>query len=180
MINAVQVQISSVSVNTASVCISPCFTGWVTFAVAAAFGADPIPASLLKSPRLMPCISAIPTPPPNACSQPKAWLTISEMTPGNWVILSNTMTNASPTYPNAIIGTIILLTRAMRRIPPKMMRRVSAVSIPPNTVWSKPKACSAAAQIVLLCTELKAKPNVILISTAKSIPIQGCFNPFFI
>ena len=35
-------------------------------------------------------------------------------------------------------------------------------------------------QIVLLCTELKANPKVMLINTAKSIPIHGCFNPFFI
>ena len=180
MINAVQVQINKVSVNTASVCINPCLTGWVTLAVAAAFGAEPIPASLLNNPRLIPCISAMPTPPPNACSQPKAWLMMRDITSGRCVILSNTMTSARPTYPNAIIGTIMLLTRAIRRIPPKMMTRVRAVSTPPNTIWLNPNACSAAAQIVLLCTELKAKPKVMLINMAKSIPIHGCFNPFFI
>ena len=82
IMNAVQVQINKVSVNTANVCIKPCLTGCETCAVAAAFGAEPIPASLLNSPRLIPCINAIPTPPPKACSQPKALPMMSETTPG--------------------------------------------------------------------------------------------------
>ena len=44
-----------VSVNTLRACISPCFTGWETVAVAAALGAEPIPASLENKPRLTPC-----------------------------------------------------------------------------------------------------------------------------
>lgn len=41
MMNAVQVQIISVSVNTPNAWINPCLTGWETCAVAATFGADP-------------------------------------------------------------------------------------------------------------------------------------------
>ena len=62
-------------------------------------------------------------------------------------------------YPNAMSGTRMLLILAMRCIPPKMMIRVSSVIAEPmynGRIW---KALSNAAQIVLLCTELKAKPN---------------------
>ena len=57
-------------------------------------------------------------------------------------------------------------------MPPKLMRMVRMVSMPPITLWSNPKAPSQAAQIVLLCTELKAKPKVIEINTAKNTPIH--------
>ena len=43
---AVAVQSNKVSINTDNICTSPCFTGWLTFAEADAFGAEPIPASL--------------------------------------------------------------------------------------------------------------------------------------
>ena len=49
-----------VSVNTLRACISPCFTGWETVAVAAALGAEPIPASLENKPRLTPCMIVAP------------------------------------------------------------------------------------------------------------------------
>ena len=75
-------------------------------------------------------------------------------------------------YPSAIIGTITPLTRAMRRMPPKMMSSVSAVSTTPTHTRSAPKVPSHAAQIVLLCTELKANPKVTEISTANSTPIH--------
>ena len=39
-------QIRMVSINTESICTSPCFTGWDTSAAAAALGAEPMPASL--------------------------------------------------------------------------------------------------------------------------------------
>ena len=61
-----------VSVNTLRACISPCFTGWETVAVAAALGAEPIPASLENKPRLTPCMIVAPSPPPTTCSIPKA------------------------------------------------------------------------------------------------------------
>ena len=42
------------------------------WAMAAALGALPSPASLLKRPRLTPCVMAMPTAPPKAESMPKA------------------------------------------------------------------------------------------------------------
>jgi len=174
---AVQVQMSSVSVKTPRAWISPCFTGCETCAVAATFGAEPMPASLLNSPRLIPCISAAPTVPPKACSQPKALATMSSSTSGSRPRLKSTTPSARATYPSAMTGTTRLLTRAMRWIPPKITTRVSSVSPTPIQRWSRPKAPSHAAQIVLLCTELKAKPKVTEISTAKSTPIQRRPSP---
>lgn len=178
MIKAVQVQISRVSVKTPRVWINPCLTGCVTDAVAATFGADPIPASLLNRPRLIPCIRAAPIVPPAACSHPKALLTISLMTAGSSVILNSTIPEASATYPNAITGTITLLTLAIRWIPPKIMVSVSTVSTAPTILGSKPNEPCMAAQIVLLCTELNAKPKVTEIKMANSMPIQFSPNPY--
>ena len=91
------------------------FTGWVTSAVAATLGAEPIPASLLNNPRLMPCINAMPIPPPNACSQPKAFSIISSMTPGKCLTFIITMKSAEKKYnPKAMMGTMMLLTLAIR------------------------------------------------------------------
>ena len=75
-------------------------------------------------------------------------------------------------------GTITPLTLAMRWMPPKMISSVTAVRIIPIQTGSMPKALSHAAQIVLLCTELKAKPKVMDISMAKRMPIQRAFSPF--
>ena len=74
-------------------------------------------------------------------------------------------------------GTTPPLTRAIRWMPPKMTSSVSSVRPAPTQWWAKPKAPSQAAQIVLLCTELKAKPNVTEISTAKRTPIQRLPSP---
>ena len=177
MMKAVQVQITSVSVKTPRVWISPCLTGCDTWAVAATFGAEPMPASLLNRPRLMPCMSAAPAPPPIACSQPKALATISSTTSGNRRKLKSTTPSARTIYPSAMTGTTTPLTRAIRWMPPKMTSSVSSVRPAPTQWWAKPKAPSQAAQIVLLCTELKAKPNVTEISTAKRTPIQRLPSP---
>lgn len=72
--NAVQLQMINVSVKTLRAWINPCFTGWETAAVAAAFGADPIPASFEKSPRRTPCMTTAPNPPPANCSNPNAFV----------------------------------------------------------------------------------------------------------
>ena len=45
-INAVAEQMSNVSMNTESDCTRPCLTGCDTLALALAFGAEPMPASL--------------------------------------------------------------------------------------------------------------------------------------
>ena len=122
------VKINKVSVNTPSACMKPCFTGCEVEAVAATLGAEPMPASLLKSPRLMPCITAAPIPPPTACSQPKALRKIWAMTEGISAILKMTTPNASRMYPTAMMGTSQLLTRAMRCMPPKIIMMVATVS----------------------------------------------------
>ena len=54
-----------VSTNTPSICTKPWLTGCFTCAAAAAFGADPIPASLENNPRLIPIIMALDTKAPN-------------------------------------------------------------------------------------------------------------------
>ncbi|CUQ62143.1 Uncharacterised protein [Dorea longicatena] len=92
-------------------------------------------------------------------------------------MFNRTMISASAMYPNAMMGTMMLLTLAMRCTPPKMIVSVSAVMMPPTTAWSNPKAPSKAAHSVLLCTELNANPKVMVISTANSAPIHGCFSP---
>ena len=134
MMNAVHVQMINVSVNTPNACISPCLTGWVTSAVAATFGADPMPASLLNNPRLMPCITAIPIPPPIACFHPNAWEIIVSMTCGsNWMFKPMMMTT-NTMYPNAMMGTMMLLTLAIRWMPPKKIVSDNTVSIIPMRV----------------------------------------------
>ena len=57
-------QIKSVSINTEITCTIPCFAGWLTDALAAAFGALPIPASLENRPLLIPITTALPAIPP--------------------------------------------------------------------------------------------------------------------
>ncbi|MND44041.1 hypothetical protein D3C80_348680 [compost metagenome] len=81
MMIAVLVHTMKVSTNTPSICTKPWFTGCFTSDAAAAFGAEPIPASLENKPRLIPCIIAIdtaaPKKPPAAELKLKASVTIS-------------------------------------------------------------------------------------------------------
>ena len=83
IMKAVQLQMTIVSVNTLSACIRPCFTGWDTVAVAAALGAEPMPASLENNPRRTPCMIVVPRPPPTNCSIPKALVNIWLISEGN-------------------------------------------------------------------------------------------------
>ena len=86
-INAVAVHISSVSMNTESICTRPCFTGWETSAVAAALGAEPIPASFEYRPLLIPYIIHEPAKPPNIAWKSKALLNIEPNIEGTFVTL---------------------------------------------------------------------------------------------
>lgn len=52
---AVDVHNKSVSIKTDNICTSPCLTGCETTADAAAFGAEPMPASLEYNPLRIPC-----------------------------------------------------------------------------------------------------------------------------
>ena len=58
--------------KTDSICTSPCLTGWLTSAEAAAFGAEPTPASLEKSPRFTPNMRQDPETPPRMDRKSKA------------------------------------------------------------------------------------------------------------
>src|SRR5699024_6659500 len=77
-IKEVAVQIRIVSINTDSIWTRPCLTGWDTAALAAAFGAEPTPASLENSPRLMPCMIQDPANPPKIARKSKAFEKMSE------------------------------------------------------------------------------------------------------
>ena len=74
MIIAVQLQITIVSINTPSACVSPAFTG--------AHGAEPEPASFEKRPLFTPFMSTAPKPPAATCLIPKASSNILEKTDG--------------------------------------------------------------------------------------------------
>ena len=58
------------------------------------------------------------------------------------------------------------------------MTSVSTVSIAPTIFGSKPNEPCMASQIVLLCTELNAKPKVTEIRIANNAPIQFSPNPY--
>ena len=139
MMNAVQLQMINVSVKTLRAWINPCFTGWETAAVAAAFGADPIPASFEKSPRRTPCMTIAPNPPPANCSNPNAFVKIEPMTWGNVPRCVNKMKAASRMYAIAIRGTMIPDMTAIRCIPPNMTSRVNKVKMIPSQTRLVPK-----------------------------------------
>ena len=71
-------QIRMVSMNTDSIWTSPCLTGCETAALAAAFGAEPTPASFEKSPLLIPFIMQEPVKPPKIARKSNAFEKISE------------------------------------------------------------------------------------------------------
>ncbi|COQ35179.1 Uncharacterised protein [Streptococcus pneumoniae] len=77
--------------------MKPCLTGCVTFAVAAAFGALPIPASFENNPRFTPSKIAAPSPPPTTSLIPKACKKISLNTYGIAVMFVTTTNNATAT-----------------------------------------------------------------------------------
>ena len=100
MMNAVAEHTMIVSTKTPRDCTSPCFTGWLVVAVAAALGALPMPASLENSPRLAPLSRAAASPPvmPAAASpSPNAAETIVPRTAPTWVMLRAMITAASST-----------------------------------------------------------------------------------
>jgi hypothetical protein len=74
--------------------VRPCLTGWVTEAVAPAFGAEPMPPSLENMPRRTPIMITVPRAAPANCSMPNAELKMSLIAPGSWSAL--TMTIAVP------------------------------------------------------------------------------------
>ena len=65
-------------------------------------------------------------------------------------------------------GTTIWLTDAMRRTPPQITANVAAAVIAPVHAGAMSKLLSRAMAIVLHCTPLKARANVVVMSMAKS------------
>ena len=89
--NAVQLQMTMVSIRTPNACTSPILTGSSHSAAAAAQGAEPDPASLEKRPRLTPFMTTAPNPPAAACRKPKASAKIRPNTLGSSVKLRRMM-----------------------------------------------------------------------------------------
>ena len=111
-------QISSVSMNTDSICTRPCLAGCLTSAAAAAFGAEPMPASLEYRPRLMPHMMQEPAKPPKMALKSKAPRKIMPKTfPKSpmWVMTTNRETS---TYSTPITGTRTSVTLVSRLPPP--------------------------------------------------------------
>ncbi len=173
MMNAVEVQITMVSTKTPSDWTKPCLTGWETVAVAAAFGALPMPASFENRPRFTPLSIAAampPTNPPASSSMPKAPPMIILKTSPIWVMFRMTMSSASATYSRAIAGSTISATLATRRTPPNSTGAVSTISTTPVHSGGICRDAARTSLIALACTMLKATPKVKISSTAKSTP----------
>ena len=179
MIAAVQVQTTSVSAKTPSACTKPCFTGCETSAVAAAFGADPSPASFEKSPRRTPCITATPTPPPATSRRPKASETISPSTRGSSPRCVTATHAASARNPSAMNGTRTAETRETRRTPPKKTASASAASTAAVAHAAAPVRSPRMPQIALLCTMWLAIPWLSTRTTANATPIGAHLRPYF-
>ena len=97
MMNAVAEQTTRVSKYTPSDWTRPCLTGWETEAVAAALGTEPMPASLEKRPRRMPCMIAAPMVAPAISRNPRAWPTMRPIMSGTSVMLMATTMRATTT-----------------------------------------------------------------------------------
>ena len=75
-------------------CTRPCLQGCDTDAVAAAFGAEPMPASLEYRPRLMPSMTTEPANPPKMACTSKAEANTIANTPGSSVMLERVVHTA--------------------------------------------------------------------------------------
>jgi hypothetical protein len=173
MMNAVAVHTTNVSTNTPSDWIRPCFTGCEVSAVAAAFGALPIPASFENRPRFTPLSSAEvkpPAAPAAAGPKPKASLTMSPNTPGIAPMLVTAIASASSRYSSAMAGSTYSATLEMRRTPPKMAGVASAISTSAVQRTETPCAPCSTSATVFACTMLNATPNVKTSSTANTTP----------
>ena len=115
--NAVAEQMSSVSMNTDSICTRPCLAGCETSAVAAAFGAEPMPASLEYRPRLMPHMMHEPVKPLNAALKLNASRKILAMTPGKILIFIKMTMSDTRIYSTPMTGTSTPVI-SVRRLPP--------------------------------------------------------------
>ena len=99
MTRQVMLHTTKVSTKTSKIPMSPCFTGWSTWAVAWIMGAEPQPASLLnterESPTLMAWVTVAPRKPPKAAVPVKAVWKIRAKAPGRAEALCTRM-NSPP------------------------------------------------------------------------------------
>ena len=106
--SAVRVQITMVSRKTSTIPIIPCSAGWATSALAWAMDAVPIPASLVKTPRLQPIRSARnaePTIPPVTAFGENAPFTMEANAPGTASRRQSNTAAHIPMYKIAAKGT---------------------------------------------------------------------------
>ena len=113
MIKAVQLQISRVSMKTPKACRRPSLAGWLMSAAAAAQGAEPLPASFEKRPRLAPFMMTAPMPPATAWRKPKASRKIRSRTAGRRPILRIMIKSVRAKYNPAMTGTMMSRTRTV-------------------------------------------------------------------
>ena len=97
-----------VSINVPVMEISPCLTGSLVFAAAAAIGAEPRPDSLEKIPLAIPFFMEMrtaPRAPPAIAFAPNALVTTSAIAAGSFVMLQMISTTTVRTYRIAMKGT---------------------------------------------------------------------------
>ena len=109
-------------------------TGWDTLAVAAALGAEPIPASFENKPRLIPSITTEPAKPPAMDWKSNAEANMVANTVGNQVILVTVVQIASAIYASAMIGTMMEVMMEIRFAPPKITNAVITASTMPTAI----------------------------------------------
>ena len=117
----VMVHIIIVSIKVPVIDTSPCLTGSLVLAAAAAIGAEPSPASLEKIPLAIPfCMATImlPTIPPVTACGLKAPLTMVTNAAGICFTLHTRSKTLKTTYITAIKGTTTCDTFAILLIPP--------------------------------------------------------------
>ena len=123
---------------------------------------------------------------PTTSLYPNACVKIEEIAAG--ISCQETATTASPSsrYASAITGTIVCVTEAMRRTPPKTTSPVRAATTMPVTHGSHAPASVPVidatappreAEIVLACSELNANGKQMMRITANHTPIQRALSP---
>ena len=74
-------------------------------------------------------------------------------------------------------GTMYSATRAMVRMPPKMMTAASSATAPPVTSLGTSKAPCMASAIELDCTALNTRPKARIRHRENSVAAHGAFRP---
>ena len=106
--------------------------------MAAAFGAEPIPASLEYRPRLMPHMMQEPVKPLNAALKLNASRKMLAMTLGKILMFMNTTTSDITIYSRPMTGTSTPVTLVRRLPPPSTHRANSTARIAPMIYGVRP------------------------------------------